>query len=101
MPILPSRNTLLDLDCEIVIDMNAGIFSCLWDERAFKMRIHEGFQHGAGMDKIERLYVQFLTYSLHHHFFLFQESIFERKCVKVTLFMVEPQTYSVLLKITF
>lgn len=37
----------LDLDRESVADLNAGIFSCLWDDRAFKMRIREGFQHRA------------------------------------------------------
>lgn len=59
------------------------------------------FSMGLGMDKIEGLSVQFLMYSLYHHFFLSQESIFERKCVKVTSFMEEPQRYSIFSKTTF
>lgn len=47
VPILPLRNTLLDLDCEIVTDLNPRIFPWLWDDKAFKMRIYEGFQHMA------------------------------------------------------
>ena len=46
MPILPLRSTLLDLDCEIVTVLNAGIFPRLRDDSTFKMRIHEDFQHG-------------------------------------------------------
>ena len=101
VPILPLRSTLLDLDCEIVTVLNAGIFPRLRDDRTFKMRIHEDFQHGVLVwTKKRALCIIFNMLLISSFFFgLSKEHIwkkmneFDRKWMEMTLFMVQPQRY--------